>query len=103
MKQNEILFFLGSILIVVLSWIAFTLVHTSLTSTISATTIQAIVPINGTFDTKTIDAMRIRPQILPVVNLTSQTAPSVVSTVGPAPTPISTSSSTLATSGGTLR
>lgn len=103
MKQGEILFFIGSVTIVVFAWVAFSLLHASLTSTISSQTIQAIIPINGTFDTKMIDAVRNRTQVNPITNLSQQVAPETVVTTGPIPTPIASGSSTIATSGGTLR
>jgi len=102
MKQGEILFFLGSILVVIFVWIAFSLIHTSLTSTISAETIQAIIPINAHFDTKTIDSMRLRTPVVPATILSNQVVPEVVVTTGPIPTPIA-SVTPIATNGGNLR
>ena len=66
MKQGEILFFLGSMCIVVFAWIAFTILHDSLTSTIGQQTMQAIIPIQPTFDIKTIEAMKSRTAIAPL-------------------------------------
>ena len=100
MKQQEILFLLGSACIVVFVWIAFTIIHNSLTSTISESVTQTIIPINPTFDTKVIDAMTKRSSVAPLYVI----QPSI--TIAPTPfvqQPISSQSAQAATSGGTLR
>ena len=103
MKQNEILLFLASAVVVVFAWIAFTIIHNSLTSTISETTIQAIIPIQPVFDTKTIDALAKRTSITPLFTIpnTSQTA--IVVSTAPGATEIATQSSQIASQGGKLQ
>lgn len=100
MKQNEILFLLGSICIVVLAWIAFTIVHNSLTSTISGTTLQAITPISATFDSNTIDAMTKRTVIQPLYTIQPPSKNAIVVTTAPS---LATSSAQQATTGGALQ
>lgn len=110
MKQEEILFFLGSIVVVVFTWITFTIIHNSLTSTISSEVSQAIVPIPATFDTKTINSMKARPTVstqstlqLPSQNaIIVTTAPTVAPTEQPLQ-PIATASGQVATTGGSLQ
>lgn len=102
MKQEEVLFFLGSLCVVVFAWIAFTILHNSLTSTISETTNQAITSIKPDFDTKTIDAMKHKTIIVPLSVIQPQTPGEVIA--NPVPTqPIATSSATTATGGATLQ
>lgn len=81
MKQKDILFILISSTFLVAVWIGFSLVHSSISSTISETLTQTIQPISGTFDTKTIQALKSRQQILP------QTAIAISPTATPTPTP----------------
>lgn len=102
MKQEEILFFLGSICVVVFAWIAFTILHNSLTSTISEGTNQAITAIKPNFDTKTIDAMKSRNVIVPLTVIQPQIPGDVIA--NPVPTqPIATSSALTASGGATLQ
>lgn len=104
MKQEEILFFLGSIVVVVFAWIAFTLIHNSLTSTLSGSTLQIITPINSTFDTKVIDAMKKRTVVLPLNTIPPQSQNEIITTGTPLPTSaIATSSSKTATQGGSFQ
>lgn len=103
MKQDEILFFLGSAVIVVFAWIAFTILHNSLTSTISGTVLQTIMPIDPTFNTKVIDAMKKRTVVAPVFTIHPPTQNEIIVNSAPTPTPIATSSSQVASQGGTLQ
>lgn len=104
MKQQEILFFLGSICVLVFAWIAFTIVHNSYTSTIGDTTSQIILPINSSFDTDTIKNLQQRLAVTPA--FTIQVAPeqdTIISQSGVSPSPVATTDAHLATQGGTLR
>lgn len=101
MKQEEILFFLGSVVVVVFAWIAFTVLHNSLTSTITAEAIQAIIPIPATFDTKIIDKMKTRTIVAPVNTIQPPSQTAIVVTSAPTPT-IATTSAQTATTGGTF-
>ncbi|HSD99084.1 MAG TPA: hypothetical protein VLB73_05345 [Patescibacteria group bacterium] len=103
MKQQEILFLLGSACVVVFVWIAFTIIHNSLTSTIGTTVLQAITPISPTFDAKIIDAMKRRTVIVPLYTIPSQSQTEIIVTSAPTPAPVATSSSQVASQGGTLQ
>lgn len=103
MKQNEILFLLGSAVVVVLMWIAFTIIHNSLTSTISGTILQTITPIDPTFDTSMIQAMGKRTVVTPLNTIPPQSQTEIIVTGTPLVTPVATSSSQTATQGGTLQ
>ena len=102
MKQEEILFFLGSVCVVVFAWVAFTILHNSLTSTISESTNQAITSIKPTFDTKTVDAMKNKTIVVPLSVIQPQIPGDVIA--NPVPTqPIATQSAKTATGGATLQ
>ena len=102
MKQNEVLLFLGSACVVVLAWIAFTVVHNSLTSTISQTTTQAIIPIQPTFDTQTIAAMKKRLSVTPLYTISGPSQNSIVVTTAPGGA-IASQSAQVASPGGAFR
>lgn len=103
MKQEEILFFLGSACIVVFAWIAFTILHNSLTSTISGSILQAITPIDPTFNTKIIDAMKKRTTIIPLYTIPPYAQTNIVVTTAPTQPIASSSSSQIASQGGLLQ
>lgn len=81
MRQKDLLFLILSSTFLALVWIIFTIIHTSLTSTISNTLTQQIQPINGTFDDKTLQVMQRRLQVTPQFQL------QIVDTTTPSPTP----------------
>jgi len=105
MKRGDFLFLLISSVILVISWIVFTIIHQSVTSTISETVASDILPIPGTFDIQTINTLKNRPQISPVYAYSSASAqPTGI----PTPTlsfaqTIGTGSSQVATSGGSTK
>ena len=98
MKQRDIIFFLVSVCICVFAWIAFTVVHNSLTSTINATTLEAISPINPTFDTDTLQKMKNRTVVSPAFTISAVPTTSIVPTA--TPTPLPPISETVASSSG---
>jgi len=103
MKQNEILFLLGSVVLVVFSWIAFTIIHNSLTSTITGQVSQSILSIPPTFDTKVIDKMRAKTVVLPAFVIAPPSQTEIVVSRAPTPPPVATSSGQTASSGGQLQ
>lgn len=80
MKQKDLLFILVSSTLLVLLWIVFSIVHQSITSTISDTLSANIAPINGTFDTKTLTNLKNRKNINP------QSGIAITPTATPTPT-----------------
>ncbi len=105
MKRNDIIFLLGSSVLLVFAWIIFNIIHQSISSTISETIASDIKPIPGTFDTQTINSLKERIVISPAYALgegTSSTAavPTEIPTPTFAPAPLATFSSQTATSGG---
>jgi len=71
MKQKDVLIIVILLFIFVLVWIIESIYHSGASSTISESTNQDIVPINATFDTKTIDKLKSREKIVPVFELKS--------------------------------
>lgn len=65
-KQKETLIILWLTFITVVVWIATTIYHISVTSTIADTDASAIVPIDPRFDTITINKLKTRKIIDPV-------------------------------------
>jgi len=80
MKQKDLLFFLLSATFVVALWIVFSILHATLSTTITSDTAQDIAPINSRFDTKTLTLLKKRAIISP------QTAVAI----SPSPTPLPT-------------
>lgn len=104
MKQQEVLFLLGSICIVIFVWIAFTILHNSLTSTISEEVSQQIQPIPGTFDMKTINTMKNKLDVNPAFTIeTTPGVDKVISQTKLTPSPIATGSATISTASGGLK
>jgi len=89
MKQREIYLLLISSFVLVVFWIAFSIYHSSVTSTIPETLNIQIIPINPTFDTNEISNIKTRPDITPLYQL-EQTQDEAVS-----PTPAATSGAIL--------
>lgn len=102
MKQNEILFLLGSVVVVVFAWIAFSIVHTSLTSTVSEAVNQAILPIAPTFDTKTLNTLKGKPVVAPQTTIQGPSQNTIVVTPAPPESqqPLATFSAGQASPGG---
>lgn len=93
MKQKELLFILISSSILVFIWIAFSIYHSTTTSTIPEATSIQIVPITPTFNTKTIDLLRQRQKSSPVFELAKPTPTATATTpsasvLTPSPTPV---------------
>ncbi len=78
MKQKDILIILALLFIFVIAWIGGNIYHSIVSSTISETTSQNISPIIPTFDTKTVNKLKLRQKINPSFELQSIT---------PTPTP----------------
>lgn len=90
MKQREIYLLLISSFILVVFWVAFSIYHNSVTSTISQTLNVQIIPINPSFDTKTINNIKKRPEITPIYQLEKTTTEELT------PTPVATDEGELA-------
>lgn len=69
MKRKEILFLLISVFILVFAWIAFSIYHNSVTSTIAEPLGVQISPINPSFDNETFAKLKKRQKIQPLFEM----------------------------------
>lgn len=79
MKQKDILIILALLFVFVVAWIGGNIYHGIASSTISETANRDISPIIPTFDTKTVNKLKLRQEIFPSFELQNIT---------PTPTPI---------------
>ena len=111
MKKRDTLLLLISGFILVVAWVGFSIYHSFATSTVSEPLGKQIQPIPASFDTKSIQELKKRKQI--VLDLSSlensasnssQPTPSPVPSISPTATPalVATTSATTATEGGSL-
>jgi len=82
--QLDVLYLSISMFVIVVVWIAFSLYHSYVTSTISDDLQMKITPIDGTFDSATIKKLKSRTQVEP---LSAINAASSSATPSPSPTP----------------
>lgn len=87
MKKREVLFILISILILVVTWVAFNIYHSSVTSTIPDSLSIQIEPIDATFDEKTIDALKKRDTVQGLYTIIASSSASVTPTTTPVLSP----------------
>lgn len=64
--QKDILFFSISLFAIVVAWVAFSLYHSFVTTTISENLQMQIVPIEPKFDTATIEILKQREKVEPL-------------------------------------
>lgn len=64
-KQRDILYILISSLVVVIFWIVSNIVHIWATTTVSEELQLQLTPINGTFDTDTLNKLKSRAHVTP--------------------------------------
>ena len=74
MKQRDILFLVISTFVLIAVWIGFSIYHNLVSSTIAMPVKEKIVPIDPTFDTKTIDMLKERKNIEPIFQAESKEA-----------------------------
>ncbi len=110
MKQKDILLLLIPSFIVIVAWIAFSIYHSSVASTITPIVDIQIAPITPAFDTATISQLKQRANVSPIYEVQNIPSPSPTPFYIPA-APISSQSgiplgapanSPQGTSGGTL-
>ena len=86
MKRKDILFLSIATFIVVVVWISSNLYHKWATSTISEDVQKQLTPINPSFDTATIDKLKLRQKVNPVYTLNQTVTATPTQTVTPSPT-----------------
>ena len=72
MKQRDILFLVISTFVLIVAWIGFSIYHNLVSSTITGPVEEKIIPIDPTFDTRTIDSLKERKNIEPVFQVNSK-------------------------------
>lgn len=72
MKQRDVLFLVISTFVLIVAWIGFSIYHNLVSSTITGPVEEKIVPINPTFDTRTIDTLKERKSIEPIFQIDSK-------------------------------
>lgn len=99
MKRNEAYFIVIATFIVIVVWIIFSILDSAVSSTISKGLNAQIAPISPTFNTKIIDGLKTRKEVLPenleaVPAASSSASPVSFEIQGPRPTtqPATTSS-----------
>jgi hypothetical protein len=65
MKQKDLLIIISSVFILTLLWVIFNIYHSHVSSTITDPLIYQIIPIEGKFDTATINKLKERKRINP--------------------------------------
>ena len=85
---SDILFLSVSMFIIVLLWVIFSIYHAYATSTISPDLQLQITPINGTFDTGTLNKLKARQAIIPLLEETTETQPEASPAASLSPTPV---------------
>ena len=103
MKQKDLLFILLSSTFVVALWVVFSVLHNALSSTISSSTARNITAISGSFDTKTLEALKKRENINPQTGIAITPTPTPTPTIVPITpvSPLQLFSAPIATGGGT--
>lgn len=111
MKRKDVLLLLIPSLIFVLAWMSFSIYHSFINSTISEALNVQILPINPTFDTKTISSLKQRTHVNPIyevnpsliISPTLEPTQNETASSAATPTPkVSPTNSSQSTTGGTL-
>lgn len=76
MKQKDILIIIVPSFLLIIAWIAFSIYHSSVSSTIPPLLNLQIAPINPNFDTATISQLKQRTQVNPIYELQTAQSPS---------------------------
>lgn len=95
MKQKELIYFLVPSFILTVLWVIFSIYHNHVTSTVEDPLTYQIEPIEGRFDTNTIDAIKNRQKVNPLYEVSSNVTPipeeiiveEEVADITPEPTP----------------
>ncbi len=81
MKQKDLIILLAPLFILTILWVVFNVYHNYVTSTIKDPLSIQIIPIEGKFDTNTIEKVKSRQRINPLYEIQVQLTPV------PSPTP----------------
>jgi hypothetical protein len=84
MKQNELLYIVVSLFVIVVLWIGFNLFHTYASSTVTDTQTTQVTPITPIFQKEILTKIKARPKVEPLFD--SDKVSASVSAVTPTPT-----------------
>jgi hypothetical protein len=84
-NQKKLAILLVPVLILTVLWVIFNIYHNHVTSTVKAPLNQQIAPIEGTFNTETIDKIKERRRVEPINEIA--TPEQEEETLSPSPTP----------------
>jgi hypothetical protein len=93
MKRKEAYILLLSTSVLIFAWVLFSILHSAISSTISENLNVQILPINPTFDVKTIEKLKKRVRVIP--ENTIDETPEASASSGVTPSPKSTGSASL--------
>ncbi len=99
MKKNDIMVILVPSLLIVILWVIFNIYHSFITSTIPETLNLSIQPISADFDQKSISDIKSRGRVSPIFQLSGE---NIIVNENLTPTPPISTSSAVASSGGSL-
>lgn len=95
MKQKEYLLILGSILIIIIIWVAFNIYHNYTSSTVDSNESITIIPIQGTFDQNMVSQIKNRKRVDAPLDSIKNLVASPSPTISPTPTIIASRSPNL--------
>lgn len=84
--QKDVLFLSISMFIVVVAWIAFSIYHSIVTTTITEDLQMQIVPIDPRFDTEIIEKLKSREKVIPLFEVTGTQQASTPAIIEPSQT-----------------
>lgn len=90
MKQKDILLFIVPTLIIVIAWIIFNLYHTSTTTENDQTTTSTVIAISPNFDTKVIDELKKRENVVAATEISVSNVVLPISSTSATLTPVAT-------------
>jgi len=102
--KKDLFFLLWSGVFIVIAWVIFSILHAFTSTTISSSVMQQISPIKPAFDIKTISSIKFRDKVIPqyTSQATASASPTPYQITGLV-IPIASSSSSVATTGGTQK
>ena len=108
MKKNDFMFLLIAIFVLVFAWIIFNIYHMTVSSTMSESQVVQIIPINPDFDTSTIEKLKKRSKVIPILEAPSNPLETPISkqiSIFPTinPSLLATQGANQGTEGGTLK
>jgi hypothetical protein len=93
MKQRNLVIILIPIFVLTVLWVISNVYHSYVNSTIELPVADQIIPINGSFDTKTIEQIKTRARTSPLDEAPISGTPSQTPSSSPTPSPVNSQKS----------